>query len=64
MLNRKKLAAAIDCRKMTKTQVAQALGVSRATLYRRIKRGVFGADEIKKLVSVLRITEPMQIFFD
>ena len=63
MLNRQELNLHINRQGMTKAQVAKALGISVATLYRRIKRGVFGADEIKILVKILKISNPMDIFF-
>jgi DNA-binding NtrC family response regulator len=63
MLNREELNNYIKQQNTTKAQVARALGISAATLYRRIRRGVFGADEIKALVDILHISNPMDIFF-
>lgn len=48
---------------MTKTEVTQAIGMSCPTFNRRLKKGVFGSDEIEKLINVLEIKNPMDIFF-
>lgn len=48
---------------MTKAEVTKAIGMSDPTFDRRLRKGVFGSDEIEKLISVLEIKNPMDIFF-
>lgn len=42
---------------------AAALGISKSTLCRRFRQGVFRSEEIQQLVEYLKITHPEQIFF-
>lgn len=48
---------------MTQEQVAKALGISPKTLSLKLKSGVFGSDEIEKLMDILNIDDPRYIFF-
>lgn len=47
----------------TQEKLAKELGISSKTLSSRLKKGVFGSDEIEKLISILNIKNPMEIFF-
>lgn len=47
----------------TQEEMAKELGMSSVTFYRRLKRGVFGSDEIEKMIELLDIKEPSAIFF-
>lgn len=47
----------------TQEEMAKELGMSSVTFYRRLKRGVFGSDEIEKMIELLDIQEPSAIFF-
>ncbi len=47
----------------TQAQVAKEIGVKPNTMTRRMKTGVFGSDEIEKLIVLLNIEDPMNIFF-
>lgn len=49
---------------LTNKQLAEAIGVSESTLYRKIKNNSFGINEIKAITSVLHIKNPIPIFFD
>lgn len=48
---------------MTQKEVAEKLGMSQKTFYNKMKKGVFGTDEVEKMVSVLSIENPADIFF-
>ena len=47
----------------TREELAEKLEMSSKTLSSRFKKGIFGSDEIESLVSILKIANPMQIFF-
>lgn len=47
----------------TQEKLAKELGMSPKTLSSRLKKGVFGSDEIEKLIFILNIKNPMEIFF-
>jgi hypothetical protein len=47
----------------TGEDVAKHLGMSSKTFYLRMKTGVFGSDEIEKMIEYLNIEDPMPIFF-
>lgn len=44
-------------------ELAKVIGVHEQTFYLKMKRGVFGSDEIEKIIDRLDIKEPMEIFF-
>lgn len=58
-----KLRGIIAERGMTQKQVAMELGMAQKTFYNKMKRGVFGTDEVDKMVDVLSIDNPAEIFF-
>lgn len=64
MLNVRELKAAMVRKGFTHEEIAEKIGISKKTFYTRLKKGVFGSDEIEKLVNVLEISDPMGIFFD
>ncbi len=47
----------------TTNEFAKALGISSKTFYNKLNKGVFGSDEIEKMINLLDIKEPMAIFF-
>lgn len=57
------LKAAIARQGLTEKDVAKALGMSSNTFCRRKKSGVFGSDEISLMIELLKIDDPMSIFF-
>lgn len=63
MVNVSKLRAAIVEKDKTQEEVAKAIGISGKTFTDRMKKAVFGSDEIEKMVSFLDIKEPTPIFF-
>jgi len=63
MLDRREFKAAMARKGYSQKMLAKAIGVSEQTLTRKIKRGVFGTDEVSMIVSVLEIHDPGPIFF-
>ena len=43
--------------------VAIELGITPKTFYLKMKKGVFGSDEIEKMIDFLDINDPKAIFF-
>ena len=63
MLDRNALKAEIARQGLTQKQIAAELGISEKTLISRMKCGVFGTDEVEKLIVLLKIKDPLSIFF-
>ena len=57
-----KLRGIIAERGMSQRQVAKRLGMNEKTFYMKMQRGVFGTDAVEKLVSLLSISDPVDIF--
>ena len=49
---------------LTCQEIAKMIGMSPSTFSRRLKKGVFGTDEVTKIMEILNIEDPMSIFFD
>lgn len=47
----------------TKATLARKIGMTPKTFYLKEKKGVFGSDEIERIVRVCKITDLMPIFF-
>lgn len=63
MVDVNKLKSIIVLREKTQAEVAKHIGISSKTFYLKMKKGVFGSDEIEKMVEYLDIEEPIPIFF-
>lgn len=61
-MNVAKLRGIIAERGMSQKSVAQAIGVSEKTFYLKMQKGVFGTDEAEKMIAVLGIENPAEIF--
>lgn len=48
---------------LTQKQVAERIGIAPKTFYEKMKKGVFGSDEIQKMIEILNINNPCEIFF-
>ena len=57
-----KLRGIIAERGMSQRQVAERLGVTEKTFYTKMKKGVFGTDEVEKMIEILSIDNPIEIF--
>lgn len=47
----------------TQEKLAEKLKITPKTLGTRFKKGIFGSNEIEAMVAILKISNPMQIFF-
>lgn len=57
-----KLRGIIVSKGMTQEQVAGKIGMSPKTFYNKMKKGVFGTDEVMAMVELLGIDDPADIF--
>lgn len=57
-----KLRGIIAERGLTQEKVASEIGITPKTFYLKMKKGVFGTDEVKKMVNLLQIENPVDIF--
>lgn len=48
---------------VTNEKLAKELGISRKTLNNKFKKGILGSDEIFKIIIILEIHNPEEIFF-
>lgn len=48
---------------LSQSKVAEAIGITPKTFYDKMKIGVFGSDEIQKMIDLLSIDNPAEIFF-
>lgn len=63
MVNANELKGAMVRKGFTQKQVAEKLNITPRTLSTKLRKGVFGSDEIELLMSLLEINDPMPIFF-
>lgn len=57
-----KLRGIIAERGMTQEKVAKAIGISSKTFYLKMKKGVFGTDEVERMIKLLAINNAEDIF--
>lgn len=57
-----KLRGIIAERGYSQRQIAEKIGVSPKTFYNKMQKGVFGTDEVERMVTLLRIDNPADIF--
>ena len=63
-MNVNKLRGVMAEKNCTQKQLAEAIGVSSKTFYNKMQKGVFGTDEVKKMVEYLSIANPAEIFLE
>lgn len=63
MVDTNKLRGCIVAHGKTQAEVAKSIGMSPKTFCLRMKNGVFGSDEIEKMIDLLEIEDPVSIFF-
>lgn len=63
MIKTDKLKGLIVENGYTQTDVAKAIGITPKTFYLKMKEGVFGSDEIEVMIELLKIEDPVKIFF-
>ena len=65
MFNKNKFKAQLVLKGYTMKDVAEALGINVATIYRKVNAdGDFSRKEINTLIDILEIQNPSEIFFD
>ena len=63
MIRRDLLNGEIARAGFSKAALAGEIGMTPKTFYLKEKKGIFGSDEIEKIVRVCKIADPMPIFF-
>ena len=64
MVQTNELKVAMLRKGLTQADVAKAIGVSNKTFSDRMKKKIFGSDEIEIMIDLLEIKDPMFIFFN
>lgn len=63
MIDTNALKGLIVSKGLTQQDVAEHLGITPKTFYSKMKKGVFGSDEMDSMISLLSIENPVAIFF-
>ena len=63
MVNTSKIFGLMAERGITKTEMADKLGITPNTFYRKMKRGKLDSDEMSQMIQILGIENPTSIFF-
>lgn len=63
MIKTDKLKGIIVENGYSQNDVAKAIGITPKTFYEKMKKGVFGSDEIQTMIDMLHIEDPVSIFF-
>ena len=63
MIDTNALRGAIMAKGLTQQDVAVHLGITPKTFYSKMKRGVFGTDEMEEMIKLLALKDPFSIFF-
>lgn len=61
-MNKNKLAGIIVEKGFSQKRLADELKMNPKTFYRKMKRGVFGTDEVMQMINILDISNPAEIF--
>lgn len=57
------LKGIIVSRGLTQKDVAKHLQINQKTFYEKMKKGVFGSDEMESMIELLSIDNPTEVFF-
>ena len=63
MIRTDKLKGIIVENGYSQNDVAREIGITPKTFYDKMKKGVFGSDEVQKMIEMLHIEDPVSIFF-
>jgi hypothetical protein len=63
MIRVNELRGRIYAKGYSQRKLAGMLGIAEKTFYLKMKRGIFGSDEIQKMIDILDIVNPVEIFF-
>lgn len=61
-MNKAKLRGIIAEKGLSQREVAKAIGISEKTFYNKMRRGVFGTDEVVAMAKLLKLDNPADIF--
>lgn len=63
MIDTNALKGIIVAQGLTQEKVARHIGMNPKTFGRKMKKGVFGSDEMEAMIELLSIEDPVRIFF-
>lgn len=63
MILTNELKGIIAAKGFSQKKVANLMGITEKTFYAKMKKGVFGSDEIEQMIKILDIKDPIRIFF-
>lgn len=63
MIKTDELRGIIAKNNLSQAKVAEVLGITPKTFYEKMHRGVFGSNEIEAMIRLLKIDDPVAIFF-
>lgn len=63
MIDTNELKGIIVKRGITQKDVAEHLDIAPKTFYAKMKKGIFGSDEMEQMIDLLAIENPADIFF-
>lgn len=63
MIKIEKVRGLMSEKRVTGKELAKKMNIAPKTFYAKMKKGVFGSDEIEVMMTELEIEEPMEIFF-
>lgn len=63
MVDTNRLKGLIVQNQKTQEDVARHIGITPKTFYLKMKKGIFGTDEVEKMIDYLKIDDPVSIFF-
>lgn len=63
MIDTNALKGIIVSRGYTQQDIAFEMGMTPKTFYQKMKKGIFGSNEIEAMINILHIENPIEIFF-
>ena len=63
MINSDLLRGVIAAKGLSQRKVAKYIGISEKTFYEKMKKGVFDSTEMEAMIKLLKIENPINIFF-
>lgn len=63
MIDTNALKGIIVANGLTQQDVAKKIGITPKSFYSKMKKGVFGSDEMETMIAYLNIENPVDIFF-
>lgn len=63
MIDTNALKGIIVSKGLKQEDVAKYIGINPKTFGRKMKKGVFGSDEMEAMIDLLNIENPVEIFF-